>query len=228
MNKIYTLLMTLLLSTAFFSISHAEEVWKITSLDWQPYSGAEMATQGNSVQKLRALLKKEGIELVVEFYPWARAQALAKREGYLGYFPAWPEEVGEGFVPSPPIDVSEVAVLTYEDSDLTWAGLDALFKSQKVGLIKTYVYSANIQKLARENRATVDLTPNETSLLKKLSVKRINAAITDPAVMQYLANRHGIGNIKVLATLEEKPLLIAFKKSPDTQRRIDFLKRLLQ
>jgi polar amino acid transport system substrate-binding protein len=35
--------------------SYAEEVWKITSLNWEPYSGAELINQGNSVQKLREL-----------------------------------------------------------------------------------------------------------------------------------------------------------------------------
>ncbi len=29
------------------------EVWKIASLNWEPYSSAEMITQGNAIQDLR-------------------------------------------------------------------------------------------------------------------------------------------------------------------------------
>ena len=219
-------LIAMFLLAVFLSPSHAGEVWKITSLDWQPYSGADMASQGVSVQKLRALLQKEGIELVVEFYPWARAQALAKKKGYIGYFPAWPEEVGEGFSPSPPIDMSEVAVLTRKGSGLTWAGLASLFSNRKVGLIKTYVYSKEIQEMAARNPGNVELSPKETTLLKLLSAGRIDVAITDPAVMLHLAAKEGIGDITVLAPLEKKPLLIALRNSPETQARIALLKRL--
>ena len=43
------------------------ETWRITSLDWQPYSGSDLANHGKSVEKLRGLLKKESIELIVDF-----------------------------------------------------------------------------------------------------------------------------------------------------------------
>lgn len=60
--------------------AYAEEVWKITSLDWQPYSGADMATQGNSIQKLRELLKKEGITLQVDFFRGHAQKMLPNRK----------------------------------------------------------------------------------------------------------------------------------------------------
>lgn len=204
-----------------------DNVWKITSLDWQPYSDAAMVSQGNSIQKLRSLLKQKGIELVVEFYPWARAREIAKRKGYVGYYPAWPEEVAEGFTASLPVDWSEIGVLTHVHSGVKWTGLEALF-TYKVGLVSTYSYPEAITRLAQANPLNVDPTPNEISLLRKLSARRIKVAITDPLVMDTLAEREGIENIKLLKLLSKAPLVLAFNNQPENLKRLELLNSLLQ
>lgn len=227
MSKLALKLCSLTISIAFATTAMAGSVWKITSLDWPPYSDSNMASQGNSIQKLRILLKKEGIELVVEYYPWARARYIAQQEGYVGYFPAWPEEVSEGFTASSPVDWSEIGVLTYMDSGLEWTNLNALFDN-KIGLIKTYNYPEYITKLADDKPQNIDPTPNELSLLKKLSAKRIKSAITDPTVMHYLAEKEGISNIKTLKILKEKALVVAFKKDTETLKKLELLEKLLK
>lgn len=223
-------LMTILLASLLcfaVPLAKAGEVWKITSLDWQPYSGGGMATQGNSIQKLRNLLQKRDITLVVEFYPWARAQEIAKRPGYVGYFPAWPEEIIKGFIASPPVDWSEIGVLTYRDSGLEWQGLKSLFQ-RKLGLVSTYKYPKHIQALATEHEEMVDSTPNEMCLLRKLSNRRFPAAITDPSVMLYLAEREGVGNIETLKVLGTHALVLAFQNTPENLQRLETLTELLK
>ncbi len=59
-NYLLIIIITIASSTVIFKVS-AEEVWVITSLNWQPYSGAALANQGNSIQRLRELLKKDNI-----------------------------------------------------------------------------------------------------------------------------------------------------------------------
>lgn len=226
MKTILTVISALLLTVSLTVGAQAQEVWKITSLDWQPYSGSDMASQGNSIQKLKDLLQKEGIELKVEFYPWTRAQKLAATPEYVGYFPAWPEEVTEGFTASEPVDWSEIAVLTYKGSGLQWNGVDALF-GEMVGIVGTYTYPQNIMAAASKNPANVDKASNEVALLKKLSGKRFRAAITDPAVMLYMASKQGIDNVEPLKVLEKKPLVVAFRNGADNTKRMELLKKLL-
>jgi len=222
---IITLVLTLLIS--FLSPVSAGEVWRITSLDWQPYSDSKSPAQGKSIQKLRKLLEKEGVELVVEFYPWARAQDIAQQQGYVGYFPAWPEEVGEGFIASPPVDWSDISVMTYIGSNLEWTGLEALFQS-KIGLVKSYEYPEIITSYAREWKKNVDATPNEKALLRKLSDKRIKVAITSSTVMFHLAEKLGIDNIRVLKRLCMNPLVVAFRDTPENMKRLRLLEGLLE
>lgn len=227
--RIPPLFFTLSLFVLFtFSPVHAEEVWKITSLNWEPYSGAEMASQGNSIQKLREVLKKEGIRLVVEFYPWARAQHLAATKEYVGFFPAWPEEVGEGFVGSSPVDWSEIGLLKRSGETVTFQNMDELFRNYKVGLVGTYTYPKEIEDAAQKYPANADRAPHEVSLLQKLSQKRHPVAITDPNVMMFLAEKNGIHNVEPVQVLMKKELVVAFRNGEDNKARRQLLEKILK
>lgn len=64
-------------------------------------------------------------------------------------------------------------------------------------------------------------------LMKQLSANRIQAALTDPAVMMYLAQKEGIKNVKILnESIEKKPLVFAFREGEDNLKRIEILNRL--
>ncbi|MDF2177031.1 transporter substrate-binding domain-containing protein [Aliiglaciecola sp. CAU 1673] len=206
----------------------AGETWKITSLDWEPYSGATLSNQGNAITKLRELLRRQDIQLVVEFYPWGRAKRIAAEPEYVGYFPAWPEEVEQGFVGSLPVDWSEIAVLGNELAPKSHISLEQLFMDYQVGLVRSYVYPDYIQRLASDYQVNVDLANDEMSLLKKLSLGRHALAITDPTVMLYLAGREGIDNVHVIDVLTKKELVMAFRDDPENRRRLQLLNTALK
>ncbi len=227
MKHLLTALRILVLVLIYATIASAGEVWVITSLDWQPYSDSNSPQQGFSIHKLRTLLKRENIELRVEFYPWSRARETARQDGYVGYFPAWPEEVVQGFTASPPVDWSDFGVMTYQGSGTKWTSIEDVF-DERLGLVTSYVYPDDITKLARTKPNNVDPTPNELTLLRKLSQGRFKRAITSPTVMHYLAKKEGITNIRTLKILGEKPLVIAFRNSPENMKRLRLLEKLLE
>ncbi len=210
------------------SPSYGEETWKIASLNWEPYSSAEMVSQGNSIQKLRALLKQKNINLLVDFYPWRRAQKVALLKDYVGYFPAWPEEVHEGFVASPPIDWSWIGVLKKPNKKLDYQDLDDLFENYKVGLISTYTYPDEIMKAALKSPDNVIYATNELLLLKMLLGERQDCVITDPDVITYMSEKEGLGDIDTVEVLMKKELVIALKDDEKNPSRINLLKSLLQ
>ena len=207
--------------------SPAEENWKIASLNWEPYAGAEMATQGNSIQKLRVLLRKEKINLIVEFYPWKRAQRIAEKKEYVGYFPAWPEEVYEGFTASPAVDWSELGIMKHSESSVYFESIDDLFKKYMVGIVQTYAYPKVIDDAVKKYPNHTENAPNEISLLKKLAMGRHPAAITDPTVMMYLAGRNGIYNVETVKVVMKKELVVAFRDDEDNRNRINLFRKLL-
>jgi len=219
-------LLTLSISMVFFSNLHAE-TWRIASLDWQPYSGSDLVNQGKSVNKLRRLLKKENIELIVDFFPWLRAQNYAKNKKYIGYFPAWPEEVKEGFIASSAVDWSYISVLSLLTSNIAWNGLDNLFKTNQIGIVQTYVYPDFIQRLIKKYPYSIANANDETSLVKMLSLKRFDAAITDPSVMFYYAKKNNIKVKIVKNNLQKKELVIAFRNDPENKKRIELFESIL-
>ncbi|MBF0229438.1 MAG: hypothetical protein HQK63_07590 [Desulfamplus sp.] len=213
----------------FAGNAFAEETWKIASLDWQPYSGSDMSTQGNSIQKLRELLKKEGITLLVDFFPWLRSKHNAKKEQYIGYFPAWPEEVDEGFIASKPVDWSEISLLKQGGTDIAFSDIDTLFKTYKVGIVGSYVYPKEIEDAMKKYPHHADKAPDEISLLKKLSGGRHLVAITDPNVMLYLATKEGIFNVELMKGISlKKELVIALRNDEENKKRIELLERILK
>ena len=221
------LIVTLFIALGFTSPASAE-TWRITSLDWQPYSGSDIPDQGKSIAILKNILAKNNIELIVEFYPWKRAQKLAEEQDYVGYFPAWPEEVATGFLPSLPVDWSYIGVLTYTGSNLAWETIDKLYETNKVITISTYVYPTEIENAMKRFPGNVITSPDEVLCAKMLGKKRAQAAITDPDVMLYNAQKQGIKNIEILQkNLQKKELVIAFRDDEANRQRREFLNKIL-
>ena len=218
-----------LLSFALFlsPLAWGGETWKIASLNWEPYSSDRMTTQGNAIQKLRHLLKQKDIELIVDFYPWERAQEIAQDPQYIGYFPAWPEEVKEGFTASAKIDWSWIAVLRKRSTMLEYSNARQLFAFYRGGLIRTYSYPTLIADQAKAQRHRTTLVANELALLKALMADQIDFAVTDPYVMTYLADKLGVDEIEVDKVLMRKALVLAIRNDEHAQERLQLLRDLL-
>jgi polar amino acid transport system substrate-binding protein len=213
---------------AFIPNTHAQETWKIASLSWQPYSGPELVDQGSSIKKLTELLKKENITLIVKFYPWQRAKYLAQTNPeYIGIYPAWPEDVFDNALISPPIDWSEIAIMKLAQQELNFDTIENLFKNNSVGVVTTYIYPKIFDDAIKKYPDNVEHAPNEFSLLMKLSKGRGIAAITDPKVMLHLAEKEGINNLESIFVMK-KELVLAFRNDEDNQRRLKIVTRLLK
>ncbi|WP_419784047.1 substrate-binding periplasmic protein [Maridesulfovibrio sp.] len=222
-----TFLMSTILTFLFSFPLDAADVWKVASLDWEPYSDSQTPSQGSAIATLRGILKQAGIELVVEFYPWQRAKQMAGGKNFVGYFPAWHEEVIKGFVASSAVAWSGYGVVTYKGSGLKWKGLDDLF-THRIGIVPSYIYSDDVRKQIEAHPEKVDITHSELSLAKKLSSKRFKAAISGPEVMHYIAKRHGINNLITLHSFPPKELVLAFRDGPDNRVRIILFEELLK
>ena len=224
--QLLKLLLVLILILTIVSPVLAGEKWKMTSLAWGPYSGHDLPQQGRSIAKLRKALQACNIELVVEFFPWARAKVTAAQPGYVGYFPAWPEEVKGGFIASPPVDWSKIAIMSRDKINLP-KDLDSIFATNIVGLIKNYTYPEEIEKIAKRHKRNIDEAPDENSLVRKLIRGRCDLAITDPEVMKYYAKKNGLKNIVVVKEISTNPLVFAIKKSEKSEHVLKILKKAL-
>jgi polar amino acid transport system substrate-binding protein len=211
------------------SVCSANEVWRFTALHWVPYSDEHTIAQGKTITKLRQLLLTKGIVLEVDFYPWRRAQLLAMSdERYLGYLPAWPEEVREGFIASQTIDWSSVDVLAKSGSDIQISTIEELFRHYSVGVVSTYVYPEIIKKAVSTFPGQAINAMDEESLVLMLESGRVQAAITDANVMRFMADQAQVAGIQVIKNVMTRELVVAFKITPENHRRVELLNALLR
>ncbi|WDE14226.1 substrate-binding periplasmic protein [Thalassomonas haliotis] len=226
MNKTWLILLFFLMMPVF--MLPAQETWKITSLNWQPYSGAELANQGHSIEKLKRILQQADIALEVEFYPWNRAKLLVqKNKEYVGIFPAWPEDVFDQALVSSAVDYSEIAVLKRAGTRVSFSSVDDLFRQYSVGVVSTYIYPKVVMAAMKKYPQHSDGSSNEMTLLKKLETGRDEVAITDPKVMLYLAAQQGIDNIEYVQKIMDKELIVAFRDDAENRKRVKVLNDLL-
>ena len=204
------------------------ETWRIASIEWPPYAGSTLKDGGIAIRDLQLLLKRVDVDLVVDYMPWTRALTVARSAAYVGYFPAWPEEVQTGFAPSQAISQSVVGAVMLAGASHDWASLEDLFDRHRVGFVGSYVYPIDIQKEILEHYQVEDGAENEQDLARVLAAGRVDVALTDPGVLQHVAAQFSITDkpFKV-RVFHQHPLVLAFTKHKGFEARRDLLNRLL-
>jgi polar amino acid transport system substrate-binding protein len=206
----------------------AAEKWKITSLDWQPFAGKTLPDGGAGIAVLRAALKAEGIELVVEFYPWSRAIETAKGPDYAGVYPSWPEDVGEGFSKSPMLFKSAVGFVEPKAKPLVWSKLADL-KGKTIGTVQDYGNTTEFMALIKDGTIKTQVVVDDMTNIKKVAGGRIDGAFIDLANLDYFLKNDAKdvaasvqANAKVLDT---KDLVLGINNKFANKNAAEIIKR---
>lgn len=193
---------------------------KFTSLEWPPYTSAEMRNQGASVAVAKAAFKAVGIDLLVDFYPWRRAVNLAKNKPYYeGYFPEYyADKLKQDFIFSEPIGSSPLGFAELKKQPIKWQTLSDL-KKYNIGVVRGYINTAVFDSMIEVGSLKIDSANNDLMNLLKLKKKRHQLAVIDKNVLHYLLMtkprlKAGKTDIQFNKTiLEDKKLYLSFKKN---------------
>ena len=185
----------------------AAERWRVTSLDWPPFSGPHLPEGGAGIVVLRAALQAEGIELDVEFYPWSRAILTARKVGYAGFYPAWPEDVGPGFSPSAVLFRSPVGFVEPKAKALVWNRLEDL-KGNTIGTVQDYGNTPEFMALIRSGAVKTEIAMDDLTNVRKVAAGRIDAAFIDLNNLAYFL-KHTAPNLA--KKVQANPLQIGSK-----------------
>lgn len=209
---------------------HAE-TWKVASQDWAPFSGKSLPEGGACIVVLRELLKAEGIDLIVEFYPWLRTIETGSKKEYVGVYPAYAEELPkEGFIPSVDIFSSPLAFAEPVSKPLVWTTLDDL-KGKVIGVCKGYGTTDEFVEKVDSGVITVDAITGEApdlQNLKKVAAGRVDASVIDAGVFEYYLNNTPElqGNVQLNSRfLAMKPSLVALNKAFPNKNAEEIIKR---
>ena len=206
--------------------SSYQETWKITSLEAPPYASSTMANGGDAIALLRDTLAKKSINLEVEYLPWQDAIKKAQLTGYLGYYPAWPSEVMPGFVASPTILNSQLAVITTQSNPQDFENIEQLFSENKVGVVEPYIYPDVVEKVIQSYAGSIVQTANDEELFHLMQTKQINFAITAPKVLNYFAEQQNLPEPKIVSQFTDFPLVIGIRNDAENKAKIALLNDL--
>jgi len=209
------------------------EVWRLTSLSWPPYAGSEVTRGGAGIEALRDVLTSMGDTLEVEFLPWSRAQRKAANEpDIVGYYPAWPSEVYDGFFASEVVFRSPVGFAELQDTPIHWQKLDDLV-GKRIAIVATYTYPDEFQALIDTGQLEVVKAESDAAALRMLARKRVDAVAIDKFVMVYLlANDPSLKRFAKHIRFDEKELVsyelvIAMRDTPPNRARAQKLQTAL-
>ncbi len=197
---------------------NAEQVVKLTSLEWPPYTSEGLPDQGASVAVARQAFAAMGYKLEVEFFPWKRAVALAQNDpGFVGYFPEYyAAETEKTFTFSDPMGDSPLGFAERADKQHSWSTLDDL-KPLRIGTVYGYVNTEDFDAMVASGALKADAANSDDKNLQKLNAGRIDLAVIDQNVMNHLLKFQFpdmkdsiVFNAK---PLEVKKLYICFRKS---------------
>lgn len=206
--------------------AHAE-TWRMATLDWQPYTGQDLENKGDITADMTRRLAEKGITLEVDFLPWKRAVEGAATGKYVAVYPAWIQEVGEGYLPSKAVSQSTLGVMQREESPLEFSSVDELFSKYRVSYVDSYIYPKVVHEAIKKHPEHAEPSRDEESLMKKLYHKRTEAAITDPSVMGYLATKAGFkGLVPHTHIIEKQDLIVSFKDTPENRKRWELFNSL--
>jgi polar amino acid transport system substrate-binding protein len=198
---------------------------RLTSLEWPPYAGAELPDQGASVVVVREAFKAMGYGVQVDFFPWSTAISKVTTDiEYSGYFPEYlSKEVSSNFHCAGSIGNSPLAFAQRRDKPIAWKSLDDL-STVPIGVVQDYVNTEAFDARVAQNRLKAEISPTDTSSLLKLELNRIDLAVIDSNVFDYLRQsvpqlKRAQGSLELNPKiLEMKKLFVCFKRTPEGLR----------
>ncbi len=210
-----SLFLLLLLSFSWPWTSNADDkTVYLTSLEWPPYAGKDLPDQGSSIALVREAYAAMGYQLEVTFFPWSRAVMLANdpTSQYTGYFPEYySDTVAKKFIYSKEIGISPLGFAERKSHTILWTNISDLSQYQ-IGVVQDYVNTDEFDTMVLNKELMVSTTLNDTNNLKKLMSGRLDLAIIDKNVMEYL--------FKTDFSLKEKSQLAQFNSKILEQKKL--------
>jgi polar amino acid transport system substrate-binding protein len=161
----------------------------IATLDWPPYTGGDLPGGGATTEVVRQAFEKAGYTTEVAYRPWKRAIDMAKdgKDGVVAYFPGYHCRHQEGFASSEPIGNGPLGFAEHADAPITWDSLDSIGEQQlKIGTVLGYANTDEFDQKVGTGWILAVPSNDDITNLKKLARKRIDAAVIDKFVLEYL------------------------------------------
>ncbi|WP_163337459.1 ABC transporter substrate-binding protein [Desulfopila sp. IMCC35008] len=166
---------------------------KLTTLEWEPYIGAQLRGQGYVAQLVKLAFATSEYDVKLSFFPWARTIQMARENEYAGYLPEYySEEVAKDFIFSDPFPGGELSFFKRKDDTINYSSLQDL-TPYIIGVVRGYV---NTPEFDEATYLTKEEASDDLQNLRKLLGNRVDLIVADRYVVfhlmrTYLSDRTG-------------------------------------
>lgn len=185
--------------------------YKLSTLEWAPYTGAALPGQGVVSATIVEALKASGQRVEVQFFPWSRAVRLVDSDSaYVGFFPAYySRERAARYLYSDPVGHSQVVFLERTDTPVKWTSYDDL-QGQRIGVVRGFVNTEELDARIASKVLLSEEAPDDRSNILKLVAGRIDLAVVDRQVYMHLVQTDP-QLARVAAQLQTNPKVLESK-----------------
>lgn len=196
---------------------------KFTTQDFRPFSyfqGDQVA--GPAVDIINEVCKDSQISCSFKLYPWTRAQQFVRDGSAHGMFViGWNKKRTEWLHFSPPILNTEYGFFVIEDNPLQFKSVEDV-KGYTVGVFGPSNTSKSLEKIKNTiGDMRIDMTPDDESAFKKLSIGRITAVFSNRDVGYALIKKLNLKNIRYAGQQRALQYYIGFSKEHTDKTLVD-------
>lgn len=185
----------LIFAISFFSINSIQALTKINiaTLEWPPYTCSRCPDGGVASKVLKEFFLKQGYEVELSFYPWARAVKLTENDQVDALWPCWPNDVsGTKLKVGTPFFKSTFGFISRKSSNIELKQIEDLGK-YRTGAVAGYGYDEDILQVLKSVPKKVQYVTDDKSNLKKLIGNRIDIALIDLINYEYSSKFLSVG-----------------------------------
>jgi polar amino acid transport system substrate-binding protein len=182
-----TVLFPILSSLLFASaLAAPTKVVRLATFEAPPFMSETLPEQGAAIYALREMLKKAGYSLEITFAPFLRARSLSlQRNDWSGFFPVTDVNMTSDFLISKTIYSSNWVFAERKNHAIKWNKPEDLVP-YKIGNVKGYDLDEMLSNVNKQQTLKIDESPSDELNLLKLANSRIDLALVDATMFEYL------------------------------------------
>jgi polar amino acid transport system substrate-binding protein len=217
-------LLPLLLLLLLISYAPRAEVIRLASSNYYPHYGEQLAQQGATIEIIRQAFALQGVQLEIEFLPFARALYESQQGNYSGLVAAWySEQRTAHFYYSQPLYANQIVLFKRKADTINYRNFQDLARQQqRLGVVQGYMQPMG---LIESGIKTIPVATDEQALAM-LALQRVDLVPADLLNGLYLLEhklpQHQQQLEWLTPALEQRPMyLVLSKKDPANEQRIE-------
>ncbi|MCG8685905.1 MAG: ABC transporter substrate-binding protein [Desulfobacterales bacterium] len=230
MKKTIASLVVSLMLLGTFSLCNAENIVRLSTINWEPYTGEKLPSHGFFSKLVVESFARAGYKVEFFYLPWARALLETKKGNFDGVMTAyWKKERTEYLhYPDTVYKVKENFVALKSNS-INYAGILASLKGYSVGVLNRSIQAEELEKAGIKTQPISDQAQN----VNKLLLGRIDTMLIPTPIFFYhlkeIAPKFDNSQIKILhPPYKIYDMFVAFSKKRQNYKELteDFNKGL--